>query len=96
MDVKDMMGVANVLAIFNDLSTGAKKEIIAELSKQGQIPSMNWQDVVKSKPPIDTPVYVKSGFGNKPNYRMAVWNGEIWFYADNYAELEHVSYFCLP
>lgn len=90
-----MMGVANVLAIFNELSADAKQEIISELRKEGQISNMNWQDATKSKPPIHTPVYIKSGFHHEPNTRMAMWDGEKWFYIDIYTELEHVSYYCL-
>jgi hypothetical protein len=96
MDIKNMMGVANVLAIFSELSADAKGEIISELRKEGQISNMNWQDAIKSKPPIHTPVYIKSGFRMYPNTRMAMWDGEKWFYIDIYMELEHVTHFCLP
>jgi hypothetical protein len=95
MDIKNMMGVANVLAIFSELSADAKGEIISELRKEGQISNMNWQDVTKSKPPTHTPVYIKSGVRNEPNTKMAMWDGEKWFYIDIYNELEHVSYYCL-
>lgn len=91
-----MMGVANVLAIFKDLADDAKKEVIKELISEGHIPSMQWQDAIKSKPPLHTPVYIKSGFRMEPNTRMAMWDGEKWFYIDIYTELESVSHFCLP
>ena len=96
MDIKNMMGVANVLAIFQELANDAKKEVIKELLSEGHITSMQWQDAIKSKPPIHTPVYIKSGVRMDPNTRMAMWDGEKWFYIDIYMELEHVTHFCLP
>lgn len=90
-----MIGVANVLAIFSELSADAKQEIISELRKEGQISNMNWQDATKSKPPINIPVYIKTGIKNEPDTNMAVWDGVKWIYLNTCSELQHVSYYCL-
>jgi hypothetical protein len=97
MDIKNMMGVANVLAIFKELEHDAKQEVINELLSEGLISSIQWQDATKSKPPLQTPVYIKSGFNRQPDTIMAVWDGEVWFYVRGvYEELQHVSHFCIP
>lgn len=90
MDIKNAIGIANVLAIFSDLSEEAKQSVLSELNIK------KWIDAAKNKPEPYIPVFAKGGFQQEPLPRMVVWTGEKWMYYDVYAEVESISHFLIP
>ena len=96
MDIKNAIGIANVLAIFSELSKEAKDEIITDLVSSGELPNMQWQDAARNKPEKWIPVFAKGGFNKEPIGRMVVWTNNGWHYYNSVEEVDSVSHFCLP
>lgn len=96
MDLKNAMGIANVMAIFGELSKEAKQTIIQDWINAGEISTMQWQNATKNKPAIGLPVFGRGGVYKEPLTRMVVWDGEKWHYYDYYVEVETISDFCIP
>jgi len=97
MDLKNLMGIANVVAIFNELTPEAKQVVINDLVNSGDIPSIKWQDAVKTKPEPYVKVYAKGGFKMEPLPDMVTWTGDKWVYVESAEELNwSVTHFVIP
>lgn len=93
-DIKDLMGVANIEAIFEDLTDYAKNDVITSLiSKMGKS-YIHWFNAINNKPELWKPVLAK--IGSNGEHRKVYWTGAKWKDASTGMDLDNtVSSYCI-